>query len=363
MLISPKALAVNPVTHKMYAVDQTKDLVDVVDGSSATVRVIKVGKSPNAIAIDSGTNKIFVLNTASNTVSVIDGVRDMVVSTIAAGRIPYAIAIDTSLHKVFVANTYSNFITSFDEASNQTTPLPLGSKDALLVDPDRHELFLLSYESSTLQAFSVETGNVRQIPATMHLWALASDSRRELIYATEAQDKALLRIDERSGAEMTIATGAMPCAAGVDERTGFVYVANCVDNNVTVIDGASGKWVATVQVGAGPQAIAVDSIRGLVAVANTHSNTVSFINEQTNSVVSTVPGGRNPYALAIDAENGNVYAANFGPRCFTKLDVRSLLRSNGVSPLPGASSETNSPSSPRVVNLITTSTLSHRTST
>lgn len=322
-LINPLAIAVNPTTHCVYVVDQQKNLVVTEDIRTGVATAIPVGNSPDALAIDGSLNRIYVVNSASDTVSVIDGATQLVVATVPAGRMPYAIAIDSSLHRVFVMNTYSSFVTEIDEATNRANPLPLGAKDAVAVDSALHRAWLLGYEDSSLMSFDEASGTSRSAPAVMHLWGLAVDEQGGVLYATEAQNRALLALDEKTGAETTIAVGAMPCAAAVDPHTGLVYVLNYADNSVSVVQASAGKALATIPVGERPEAIAIDPERNRIYVANTHSDNVSVIDGNTRRVIATLPAGQNPYAISVDSEMNAVYVADFGSPASMRLNTGS----------------------------------------
>lgn len=324
MLINPRAIAVNPATHRMYAVDQPAGRVMVFDPATAATTSIPVGKAPDALSIDPLANRIYVANTGSNSVSVIDGAKEAVVATIPAGHIPYAIQVDPPLHRVLVTNTYSDFVTEIDGPTNHVAELPFGAKDAIAIDTKLHRVYLLGYEDPALTVFDETSRAKSRAPAVMHLWGLAVDEPHSILYATEAESRALLAIHEDSGAAVTVPTGAMPCAAAVDPRSGMVYVLNYADNSVTLVDGPAGKAVATILVGNHPEAIAIDPSRHRVYVANTHSNNVSVIDESSRKVVATLPGGRNPYAIAVDPGRGDVYTANFGTPSFTRLNTSAL---------------------------------------
>ena len=324
MLINPRAIAVDSERHRMYAVDQAGGRVVVLDSVSGASWNIPVGKAPDALAIDPGANRIYVANSGSNTVSVIDGATETVTATFPAGRIPYAIQLDPGMHKAFVTNTYSDFVTVIDGQSATVSSLPLGAKDAVVIDTRRHQMFLLGYEDPDLVFVDLDTGTSKRRSAAMHLWGLAVDEQRGILYATESQNEALLEIHEESGATTEIPVGAMPCAASVDTATGMVFVVNYAGDSVTMIDGSSGKAMAMIAVGKNPEGIAVDERRNLIYVANTHSNNVTVIDGSTRKAIATLPGGRNPYAVAIDSVRGDVYVANFGTPSFTKLDTATL---------------------------------------
>jgi YVTN family beta-propeller protein len=104
----------------------------------------------------------------------------------------------------------------------------------------------------------------------------------------------------------------------------MVYVANCFDDSVTVIDGGKNRVVATVKVGSHPQAVAVDPETNLIYVANTHGDSVSVIDGGNNKVMATVPAGTHPYAMAVDPGSSILYVANLGQPVFTRVDVKKL---------------------------------------
>ena len=72
-------------------------------------------------------------------------------------------------------------------------------------------------------------------------------------------------------------------------------------DNVSVIDTASNKVVATVEVGNGPDGVAVtpDGKHVYVAIENLSSTRVSVIDTATNTVVATVAVGHNPFGVGI----------------------------------------------------------------
>src|SRR6202161_1817341 len=97
--ISPRGIASNPRTHRVYAVNTAAGTVTVLgnDGRSATE--IKVGVEPEAIAVNPTTNRVYVANSGSSSVSVIDGAVDRVVATVNVGDLPYVIAVHPITNK------------------------------------------------------------------------------------------------------------------------------------------------------------------------------------------------------------------------------------------------------------------------
>src|ERR1700694_1225877 len=129
-LITSMGVAINPSTHKAYAVDE-RDGTVVVMNSAGTTRTVKVGANPIALAIDRKTNKIYVANTGGGSISVIDGVSDDVVATIPGEAHPYAIAVNDITGTVYVTNTYSDAVTVIDVHTDTAHPLNVGGADGI----------------------------------------------------------------------------------------------------------------------------------------------------------------------------------------------------------------------------------------
>ena len=321
--IHPRALAFNPTTHRLYAVDQDGNRVIVVD-SKGTQSSIAVGRAPNCLVVDTAVNRIYVANAGSGDVSVIDGATDRVVKTLPGEQHPYAIAFNSALHRAYVTNTYSNKVTMVDTATNGVEQLPVGSKDYVETDARRKRAFFISYEDPTLTMLDATNTVHHEDLGLSHPWGLAVDEQRGIVYVTEIGKDTLLAYHEENGKMDKVPTGAMPDAVAVDEAANRIYVTNYVGDSVTIVDGATMKPVATVPAGHHPQAVAVDGRRHRIFVANTHSNNATVIDGATNRALATIPAGTNPYAIAIDPDSGDAYVANYGPQPATKLDL-SLL--------------------------------------
>src|ERR1041384_3084830 len=69
------------------------------------------------------------------------------------------------------------------------------------------------------------------------------------------------------------------------------YVANRLDNTVSVIDTATNAVIATMPVGSFPSAVAVTRNGSFAYVTNSGDSTVSVIDTATNTVATTIPVG------------------------------------------------------------------------
>jgi len=89
------------------------------------------------------------------------------------------------------------------------------------------------------------------------------------------------------------------CAAGAAVAAPFAYITNQGSHDVSVIDLAQQKVIATVPVGRSPAGVVAASASGRVYVSNPDSKTLSVIDMRTQRVVDTLPAGSGP--VGIDA--------------------------------------------------------------
>ncbi len=129
-------------------------------------------------------------------------------------------------------------------------------------------------------------------------------------------------LDSTTGYALTspIAVGLAPNGAAYNPANGMVYIANRDSNDVSVIDGASNRVVATVAVGLSPNGVAVDPSTNRIYVANWDSNDVSVIDGASNHVMGgRLPAGSQPAMIAANRETNLVYVANHGSNSVTVI--------------------------------------------
>jgi YVTN family beta-propeller protein len=113
-------------------------------------------------------------------------------------------------------------------------------------------------------------------------------------------------------AQQVVATakdGGSAYAIAYDPAKSELFVANYLNDTVTVISDSSNAVVATLKVGAGPDALAYDSGKGEVFVTNSLNGTVTVLSDANNAVVATVPVGLVPQGLAYDPAKGEVFVS------------------------------------------------------
>jgi YVTN family beta-propeller protein len=137
----PVALVVNPVTNKIYVVNEGDETVTVIDGVDNSTTTVGVGDDPRSLAVNPVTNTIYVANFGSHDVTVIDGTNDTVIATVTAGLFPAAVAVNPATGKVYVANSGGDDdVTVITPARTEAIPLltiiaPLAGDTTWLAQP------------------------------------------------------------------------------------------------------------------------------------------------------------------------------------------------------------------------------------
>jgi YVTN family beta-propeller protein len=323
-LITSVAIAVNPVTHKVYAVDEGVDSVIVTDESTGSAHRVEVGKAPIAIAVLPAINKVYVVNTDSDSISVIHGTQDKVITTIKGGSHPYTVAADKTTNKVYVTYTYDRILTVIDGATNTASSLETGSADAIAIDERTNTIFLSTYEDPFIRIVDAASGATRKVRVGEHIWGLAFDAVSSRLYLAHTMTADVMSLDEKTQETAAIPVGQIPCALALNPATHMLYAVNYGDQTLSVIDTVKMKVVSVIAVGDHPQAVAVDTERNRVYVANVHGDSVTVIDGVRNTTLDTYPADAHPYALAVDENTGQVYAAIYGSKASTRVNKPAL---------------------------------------
>ncbi|MBV9002851.1 MAG: YncE family protein, partial [Solirubrobacterales bacterium] len=182
---------------------------------------------------------------------------------------------------------------------------------------------------------SIPVGNAPQFAA--------EDYRTHTLYVTNSNDNTLSVVNlatcssaNASGCARTsptITVGNVPLGVAVDETTDTVYVANALDNTVSVINGATcnstdragcGNTPLTVPLGPFDNAVAVNPVTNMVYVTDQDASpgTVSVIdgNSCTGSdpagcasqPFATVAVGGGPTGIGVNPVTNTIYAGNGG---------------------------------------------------
>lgn len=200
---------------------------------------------------------------------------------------------------------------------------PDGGYDYLSVDSAAKRLFVA--REYGVMAVALDSGAVTSplIEANDVSAVLVLPGTESMLSTVYGEDKAVI-FDRATGARQgEIATGKSPDAAAFDRSSGFVFVMNAKSNDVTVIDPAARKAVATIGMGGKPEA-AVSDGEGRMFVNIEDSAEIAVIDVAARAVAARykLPGCEEPTGIALDPESGTLISACHN-RTVKLIDVKT----------------------------------------
>ena len=315
---SPAAVAVNPVTNRIYVANTAGNSVTIIDGSNNSTTTVNVGTGPQAIAVNPVTNEIYVANTGSNNVTVINGA-DNTTATVNVGSGPQGIAVNSATNKIYVANTGSNNVTVIDATDNLNITTPVGAGTgpvSVAVNMVTNKVYVSNHGSNNVTVINGVDNTTSSVtdPIGKGPSAVAVNPVSNRIYVANQTSNSVTVIN---GAGNTVATtvgaGQVPVAITVDVISNMIYIASATSNNVTVID--ENNFSATSQLAdinaTHPQAIGVNPVTNKIYVANQTSNNVTTIDGASNSIISQVSVA-SPLYWDVNPATNKIYVAQGG---------------------------------------------------
>ena len=281
----PLGVCVNPSTNHVYVVNAGNDNVSVIDGATnKVIATVPTGFTPNDVCVNPNTNRVYVVNWDNDNVSVIDGATNQVIATVPVGKNPRGVAVNPNTNRVYVANADNNNVSVIDGATNQV----------------------------------IATIKVGDIP-----------------------------FDGVGFGLFTAAFKVGKLGVCVNPSTNRVYVTNADSNNVSVIDGATNKVIATVPVGSSPLGVCVNPNTNRVYVTNDNIGKVSVIDGATNQVIAMVPVENHPRGVCVNPNTNRVYVSNLESNTVSVIDGAAtnpvskrrdeFIKKNGVEEWPDIS--------------------------
>jgi YVTN family beta-propeller protein len=220
---------------------------------------VKVGPAPHGhVGYSEALDRVWVLNSGARTISVLDGASGALNRTIDVGGSPRHVIIDDDAGLAFVAVDDALVIVDA-KAGRVSKRLLLKSGEATCLLPmlPRKRMYVLG------------------------------DAGTMTIVDTERQEIA----------------GTLPTGRGSnwgqphENSCGKLYITNAATDDLTIIDEATERVIASATVGRTPHRNAIFRERGLIYTANLGDDTVTAVSIETDAVVATVPAGPVPFRL------------------------------------------------------------------
>jgi DNA-binding beta-propeller fold protein YncE len=332
-------LAVNPATGFIFVSDSCNGAIraftDASQGSAFTF--ISVGGNPTALAVNPVTNKVYVALAGTSGVAVIDGQTNVVTPLTTGFTSPTAVAVNPVTNKIYVANL--NNVVEIDGATNTVTPIAVGfaanpNPLGISVDNTRNRIYVANHDDKSL---SVINGASRAV-VNVHLGTMTPNSvavnpLATRVYLVDETNGFLETVDGRTFAAQTSPLSLANTTVAVVDPMRDRGFFNDGSSNVTVITRTSQAVAATVNVGAAVSFMALDPASGRLFAAKADA-TVAVI-ATDNTITTTLTINDTPLAMAANPATHTVYvASHFGN--VQAIDANALtvggIRTTGPSP-------------------------------
>ena len=351
----PWGMALNPVTHKVYVVNQCVNLscpngsVSVIDEDTLATATVAVGDQngyETPIAVNTTTNKIYVVNTCGNdpycasngTLTVIDGAT-LATTTVPLGDRPEALAINEVTNTIFVVNAcgYNDCasfqtLTILDGATLSQTTIGTGygfydEAPSVAVNPVTNKVFVVNPCATDRNC---PHGNVVMIdPVTLSNTAVQVGAFPSAVVVNSATNKIYVANGDpdNGGRSLTVIDGATlststvlfestPVRLAINQTTNKIYVV-CAgiygNGQLAVIDGVTlAAYFYTLP--SEPTGLAINSTTNKIYVTSAvnyySSNGYLTVVDGSNLSMVNVTVGPTPVDAAIDATNNRIYTEN-----------------------------------------------------
>jgi YVTN family beta-propeller protein len=246
--ISPRCIAINPLTDQAVVTDFFNKKVSVIDLNTQNIlSTITLNKMPLGVAIDQELHLAVVSHPINSSVSVISLDSFQVVKTISVGMLPVGISVDLMSHKALISNFLSNSVSVIDLST-----------------------------LARVGTISVGSGPVE----------VAIDSELRLALVANGLGNKVSVIDlVSSHVVRTVTVGMIPISVSINPETHVAGVVNLLSNSLSVIDLQSWE-TRSISVGAFPLDVAINSLDNRALVICDLERKIRLVDLNTGTIAN-----------------------------------------------------------------------------
>jgi len=298
--------------------------------SAAQAQTFKVEKyniggegGTDYLVAEPGTGRVFV--SRSNHVMVIDGPTGKVIGDITDTPRMHGIALVAKYNHGFTTNAGDTTVTIFDLktlAPIKKIKINNGGLDGIMYDAD-DDLVILTNHSRPIGTMTAINPNTGEIAGTVELEDPlpegAAANGKGWIYINNEGVNTIQVIDVKTMKAIKswpLAPCVRPTGIAYDKATDRIF-SGC-DKTSVVLDGTSGRVVATIANGDGVDALGWDASQKLMYIPARNPGNVTIVHQDspnTYTVVATVPTMMGAKTIAVDPVNHVAYLfqPEYGP--------------------------------------------------
>ena len=265
------------------------------------------------LTVDSAAHRLYVSH--GTKVDVVDLTTDTVIGAVTNTPGVHGIAIAPKLNRGFVSDGKANQVSVFDPATLATTATVAtgANPDAILFEPGQNEVYTFNGKGKSATVIAADTGTV---VATIPLGAKPEFSQADpglgRVFDNLEDTSELVAIDTKSHAVVNrwkIAPGESASGLAIDTEHHKLFL-GCDNQLMEMVDGTSGKVLASVPIGDGVDANAFDPGTQL-AFASCGDGTTTIAHEDGDqlTVVQTLKTAKGARTMTLDPATHNIYLA------------------------------------------------------
>ena len=302
---SPRAIAVNSATNRIYVRNERSDSEErgnvsvIVGTTSEIIATIPVGQSGwdyNEVAVDETANRVYVVNRGDKTLAVIVGATHQVLATIEDVEV---VAVDQVVDRLYVADSETaRLLDARDYSELRSDSLPPGSSiNALALNSPADRFYLARSSPDALDIFAASTlEKVTTVSLRGRVQDLAVNTVTNRLYAALGTEESneILTLDGTSGdhiASLVVGERYQRSVLAVDETADRLYVGRATSRepSVAVVNGATGQIIDQIGPTTSVEGIALDPHRNRLYLSLTYDNQVAVIDTERKATVALLP--------------------------------------------------------------------------
>jgi DNA-binding beta-propeller fold protein YncE len=267
-----------------------------------------------SLSIDPESRRLYV--THSTKIEVVDLDSDQAAGTISNTPSVRGFAVAPSLHRGFSSNSRDGALSVIDLNSRKTTAKLATGPGAgpMLFVPGQDEIYAFNTRTPSATVFDAASGKLvakTRLPGKPQI--AAADPGLERVYCNLFDKNEVVALDAKThkiAGTWPVAPGKEPSGIAVDLSAHRVFV-GCRNKILVMLDGLTGKLMASAPIGTGVDSTAFDPSSGLVFCANS-DGTATIAHEDAPdklSVVQTLTTERNARIMALDPKTHKIYLA------------------------------------------------------
>lgn len=323
----PRGIAVSPDGKQLFVTNSWDDTVSVIDTAAMrAIRTLATGFEPNGVVVDREGKSLYVANRLSNDVSVIDMESGQETKRLAAGRGASYLALSPDGRRVYCTHVYPKLGTHRTPPESEVTVIDTAKQRVVGREnlPNVAGVFhtAVSGDGRLLVAAQLRPKNLVPLAHVEHGWAFGDSLA---LFGDDVKGVVQVPLDELER------YFAMPYGVVITPDKRKLYVTSSGTDIVTVIDiqkllqrvqtaaapmandlSASAQYVVgRIPVGRNPKGLLLSRDGTRLFVANRLDDSISVIDTGNDVVVSSIGLGGKPDMTSLRRGERLFYSARF----------------------------------------------------